>query len=130
MTQREIICPHCKQINRRGTDFVGRLLDPRLPQLCTLCGTNLRTGMRDAGGVALGAIGWVATYFLNAFVCAGGFFLLFMGVLLAWPEFFETNPGWDRVLGIGLMMAGVLVGLIIAEKARRHGELHLKHRRK
>jgi len=124
MARIEIVCPNCRQINRRGTDFVGRLLDPRQPKLCTLCGTNLRTGKRDAGGLALGAMGWMATYFLNAFVGAGGFLLLFIGTLLAWPDFFETHPGWSQVLGITPMIAGALVGLVLAERARRKGELH------
>lgn len=124
MVRIEIVCPKCRQVNRRGTDFVGRLLDPRQPQLCTLCGTNLRTGKRDAGGFALGVIGWTATYLLNAFVGAGGFMLLFMGILLAWPEFFASHPGWSQVLGIISMIAGALVGLVLAEHARRKGELH------
>ena len=124
MARIEIVCPNCRQINRRGADFVGRLLDPRQPQLCTLCGTNLRTGKRDAGGFALGAMGWMATYFLNAFVGAGGLTLLFMGILLAWPEFFETNPGWSPVLGTIALVTGALVGLALAERARRKGELH------
>jgi hypothetical protein len=41
----------------KATDFVGRLLDPSQPKLCTLCGTNLRTGERDAGGLVMDAMG-------------------------------------------------------------------------
>lgn len=129
MARIEIVCPNCRQVNRRGADFVGRLLDPRQPQLCTLCGTNLRTGKRDAGEFGLGVLGWTATYLMNAFVGAAGLALTFVGVLLAWPELFETHPGWRQFLGIISLIAGAVVGLVLAERARRKGELHTHAKR-
>lgn len=129
MARIEIVCPNCGQINRRGTDFVGRLLDPRQPQLCTLCGARLRNGKRDAGGMALGAMGWAATYLLNALVGAGGGALLFVAILLAWPDFIAAHAEWRQAAGSLFLIAGVVAGLALAERARRKGELHTRARR-
>ncbi len=49
MARIDIVCPNCRQVNRRGVDFWGRLLDPRQPKLCTLCGTDLHTGNVEEG---------------------------------------------------------------------------------
>jgi hypothetical protein len=122
----EIVCPNCRQVNRRGVDLAGRLLDPRQPQLCTVCGTNLDTGTRSAGGFVLGLLGRSASYFLNALVGAGGFVLLFVGIELAWPEFFESHSGSSQVMGAICVIAGILLGLVLAERARRKGELHTR----
>ena len=129
MARLEIVCPNCRQVNRRGTDFVGRLVDPRQPSLCTVCGTNLRTGKRGASDVALGLMGWTATCFLNAFVGAGGSALLCVGIVLAWPEFFLSHPNASPILGMSFLIAGALLGLVQAERARRKGELHTHAKR-
>jgi hypothetical protein len=128
MARTEIVCPNCRQVNLRGMDSVGRLLDPRQPQLCTVCGTTLDTGKRSAGGFVLGLLGWSASYILNALVGAGGFVLLLVGIELAWPEFFESHSGLSRVMGTVCVLAGVLLGLGLAERARRRGQLHTQRK--
>jgi hypothetical protein len=124
MARIEIVCPNCHQVNRRGTDFVGRLLDPRQPKLCTLCGTNLRTRKRDAGGLVMGVMGWTATYFLNAFAYAAVSMMFSMGILLAWQDFFLSHPDAGQILWPITLITGALVGIWEAERARRKGELH------
>ena len=124
MARIDIICPNCHQLNRRGTDFVGSLLDPRQPKLCTLCGTNLRTGKRDAGGLVMGAMGWTATYFLNVFAYTAIFMMLFVGIQLALSDFFLSHPGIGQILAPGCLVVGAVVGVIQAERARRKGVLH------
>ena len=124
MARIEIACPNCHQVNQRGADFVGRLLDPRQPNLCTLCDTNLRTGKRDAGGLVMGVMGWTATYFLNVFAYTAVFMMLFVGIQLALSDFFLSHPGAGQILAPGSLIVGAVVGVIQAERARRKGELH------
>ena len=124
MARIDIACPNCHQVNRRGTDFFGRLFDPRQPRLCTLCGTDLRTGKRDAGGLVMGVMGWTATYFLHAFAYSAVFMVFAMGFLLAGQDFFLLHPEAGQILWPSTLITGAVVGVVQAERARRKGELH------
>ncbi len=124
MARIDIVCPNCRQVNRRGVDFWGRLLDPRQPKLCTLCGTDLHTGKRSKGGLLLAVLGYGASYFLHALVGAGLAMMVFMGILLSCQEFFAAHSSWSQVMGIVAMGVGALVGLLQARSAQKKGELH------
>jgi hypothetical protein len=123
MAQLDIVCPHCKQLNRSVRGPFGILLEHRHPHLCTLCGTNLRTGKRDAGGMVLGVMGWSSTYFLNAFVYAAICMMLCMGIVLGWQDFFILHPGASRSVWLAALIGGAVVGVVQAERARRKGNL-------
>jgi hypothetical protein len=65
---------------------------------------------------------WAAVYFLHAFVAAG---LFTIGAAVLWPAL-VNQPASVRMLP---MLAGIVVGLLLAERSRRAGSLLTKRRR-
>lgn len=110
-----ITCPHCRQVNARYRGWAGFFLNPKRPEDCTLCGTELRTGKRDAMGRAHGMMMWTTTYVLHAFVGAA----ILIPVVLLFPDFTVLSIP----VRVAPLAAGGVMGLLMAERARRRGSL-------
>ena len=121
MARTEIVCRHCHQVNVRHSGWQGFLLDPRWPENCTICMSPLDGSPRGVVDAAIGRIKWAAVYFLHAFVGAG---ILMVGSLILWPGMMN-RPWFVRVAP---MAAGLVAGLLLAERSRRAGTLG--HRRR
>jgi hypothetical protein len=89
-----------------------------------MVGHPVKDGKRDTGGWVMGFMGWMATYFLNAFAYAAVFMMLSMGILFAWQDFFLSHPAASQILWPSALIIGASVGVVQAERARRKGELH------
>jgi hypothetical protein len=134
MTQRELICPRCRQINRRSdADFrsapgLSSDLDPGSRyasnrQLCSLCYTHLRTGQRSAWAIPLAGLSWTVIYAAHAL--AMGFFCG-LPVLILWLTVVRSDWMYGPTLAATLL--GMAIGLGLAETSRRRGELFSKRR--
>jgi hypothetical protein len=134
VNQQEIICPRCRQINRRSdADFrsvpgFSSELDPGSRyssnrQLCSLCYTHLRTGQRSAWAIPLALLGWGVIYAAHALVVS---FFCGLPVLILWLTVVRSDWMYGPTLGATLL--GMAIGLGLAETSRRRGELFSKRR--
>lgn len=120
MTQRAIVCPHCRQVNLRssGSRVEQLTTNPRYPELCTLCRTNLQSGQRAAIDIPAAWIMWFGTYMIHALVLMG---------LCSFPIWFFALLTYQFQQLFGLLavtsVVGLTLGLAIAEQKRRRGKL-------
>jgi hypothetical protein len=118
-----IHCPNCRQLNLRYHGSKGYLLNPRRPECCTICGTDLKTGRRGAFGRVRAVFMWTTLYSIHAFI--GG--ALIIPVALFYPDLMR-QPMQVRV---ALLVVGIGLGLLAAEQSRRRGSLlHRSGRRR
>jgi hypothetical protein len=126
MTQREIICPHCQQINLRssGSGLDRLLVNPKYPDVCTLCQTNLKSGQRSVLSIPISWIMWFGIYMVYVVGIIG---------LCSFPLwFFVLMTARLEQMFIPLLVAtsiGLVLGLWTAEEKRRRGELLYKPKR-
>jgi hypothetical protein len=130
VNQRDLICPRCRQINRRSdADFRSAPnLDPGSRyssnrQLCSLCYTHLRTGQRSAWAIPLAWLSWMVIYAAHALAVS---FFCGLPVALLWLTVVRSDWMYGPTLGATLL--GLGLGLGLAETSRRRGELFSKRR--
>ena len=124
MTVRELVCSRCGNTNRRVfymddtpySRFMPLMFEagrnPRNPELCSVCGTNLLTGRRGIGGRVLAIVMWTGIYGLHALVMM---MAVVIPVAINWPE----NDWMVRVAAL----IGAAAGLGLAEWSRRRKKL-------
>lgn len=128
MTQRDITCPQCHQINRRSdrdmsrNDFQTQPMVPSEdvfnPQLCTLCCTHLKTGQRSVWALPLAGIMWATIYTMHALVIG---LVWALPVVIVWLTIARFD--WMYFPTVGATLLGMAIGIWQAEKSRRRGEL-------
>lgn len=116
MKRTETTCPRCNQVNARYQGAFGWLANPRWPDTCTLCGTNLATGRQQVVGAVAGMMTRISTYTLHALVGAA---VPMVVVALVWPSIFEQPV----VIRTAPLAVGAACGLYLAERSRRKGRL-------
>jgi uncharacterized protein (DUF983 family) len=116
----EVICPRCRQINVRSSgSWLERMLtNPKYSEICTLCQTNLKTGQRSTVDSPRAWIMWFGIYLSYVIGLMGLFSLPFWLLIL----FTAQLEKWFSLFAISTLI-GFVVGLWIAEKKRRRGEL-------
>lgn len=119
MTRREITCPRCHQLNVRYSGASGWLRNPLWSSYCTACQTHLASGTRNISDRAVGLTSWGVIYGMHLFVGAGVGVLVVALLVLIWPAIL-TLPAAVRVAPV---LAGTILGGVIAERARRRGAL-------
>ena len=119
MERREITCPRCRQLNVRYSGASGWLRNPLWSSYCTACQTHLETGARNISDRAAGLMSWGAIYGMHLFVGAGGGVLVLALLIVIWPAIL-TRPVAMRVAPV---LAGAVLGVVTAERARRRGAL-------
>ncbi len=126
MSQQELTCPRCRQVNLRssGSGLERVLTNPKYPDLCTLCRTDLKSGKRAAVDIPAAWIMWFGMYMIYAVALIGlcSFPFWFFALLTYQVEQILLPVTAATSLGLGL-------GLWIAEKKRRRGELLYKSKR-
>lgn len=94
------------------------MTNPRYPELCALCRTNLQSGQRAAIDIPAAWIMWLGTYMIHALVLMG---------LCSFPFWFFALLTYQFQQLFSLLavttVIGLALGLWIAEKKRRRGEL-------
>ena len=119
MERREITCPRCRQLNIRYSGASGWLRNPLWSSYCTACQTHLESGARNTSDRVAGLMSWGAIYGMHLFVGAGGGVLALALVVVIWPAIL-TLPVTIRVAPV---LAGMVLGGVAAERARRRGAL-------
>jgi hypothetical protein len=134
VNQRDMICPRCRQINRRSdADFqlapgLSSDLDPGSRyssnrQLCSLCYTHLRTGQRSPWAIPLAGLSWAVLYSAHALAVS---FFCGLPVLILWLTVVRSD--WMYAPTLAAALLGMALGLGLAETSRRRGELFSKRR--
>jgi hypothetical protein len=116
MKRTETVCPRCRQVNARYSGAFGPLLNPPRPRQCAICSSDLLTGQRDAVDVFGAVIMWTSVYVVHAAAGAGAFMLAFFFLC---PGFID----WHIALRTAPFLLGAAVGVHLAERSRRRGEL-------
>lgn len=125
MTQREIVCPRCRQINVRSDgSFADRMFtNPKYPQWCTMCQTDLKTGERPVIFIPIAWTMWFVIYMIHALVMSFlySFPALLLALLLAGFGIAPFAQLYFLVLAVTLV--GMAHGIKMAEQKRRRGKI-------
>ncbi len=129
MTKQEIICPRCQQINTRssGSHLEQMLTNPKYPELCTICQTDLKSGERLWILLPIAWTMWFAYYMMYVIHYTSIFFLFSFPIVII--TFAIPKLQWMYYLILIAVFPVMFIGIWKAEKARRRGELLLNKRK-